>query len=381
LAGFGLSGMAHAMTKGLYLFVFFVFYSLAIVPSVALSGELPPADWSFYDATNDGAKTKLHTDTSTARFGHPAMLDNQRGTYVYKDEDPATDIVNLILFIRTNNAVALKDEVTLIGMNDAASLHNLRMTARRGLVMGFDSSARQGKLSLYGIDDSYDRFTSPTEIDTHDITGFTSSNVENIDRATDTKAFMAMSDLAVSGHVVIVETTNDTISQGTPVDFTTAPNDTITLSGAICALSANDGFYIADKKVHYFTVSGTIPTRVSSAEYLGGAAAGERRITRISENEAVLVYETQETGGVLKAVALKYDKTRDGAPKVTAKGKGRVAENIIELAREHGIPVKDDPDLVEVLSSLELDQEIPSEIYVAVAELLAFVYSANSEKS
>jgi len=84
---------------------------------------------------------------------------------------------------------------------------------------------------------------------------------------------------------------------------------------------------------------------------------------------------------IKKAVALRYDKTRDGAPKVAAKGKGRVAENIIELARQHGIPVKDDPDLVEVLASLELDQEIPPEIYVAVAELLAFVYSANSGKS
>lgn len=84
---------------------------------------------------------------------------------------------------------------------------------------------------------------------------------------------------------------------------------------------------------------------------------------------------------IKQAVALRYDKARDDAPKVTAKGKGRVAENIIELAREHGIPVKDDPDLVEVLASLELDQEIPPEIYVAVAELLAFVYSANSGKS
>lgn len=79
-----------------------------------------------------------------------------------------------------------------------------------------------------------------------------------------------------------------------------------------------------------------------------------------------------------KAVALRYDRARDDAPKVTATGKGRVAENIIEIAKEHGIPVKDDPDLVEVLSSLEIDQEIPPEIYVAVAELLAFVYSANS---
>lgn len=81
-----------------------------------------------------------------------------------------------------------------------------------------------------------------------------------------------------------------------------------------------------------------------------------------------------------KAVALKYDKDVGSAPKVTAKGKGRVAQNIIELARKHDIPIKDDPDLIEVLSSLDIDEEIPSEIYVAVAELLAFVYSINSKK-
>ncbi|HCY85177.1 MAG TPA: flagellar biosynthesis protein FlhB [Desulfobacteraceae bacterium] len=84
---------------------------------------------------------------------------------------------------------------------------------------------------------------------------------------------------------------------------------------------------------------------------------------------------------IKKAVALRYDRAQDEAPKVTAKGQGKVAENIIEIAQAHGVPVKDDPDLVEVLSSLEIDQEIPSEIYVAVAELLAFVYSANSNRS
>ncbi len=81
-----------------------------------------------------------------------------------------------------------------------------------------------------------------------------------------------------------------------------------------------------------------------------------------------------------KAVALKYDKKKEDAPKVTAKGQGRVAEKIIELAKKNNIPIKDDPDLIEVLSSLEINEEIPSEIYVAVAELLAFVYSMNEGK-
>ncbi len=82
-----------------------------------------------------------------------------------------------------------------------------------------------------------------------------------------------------------------------------------------------------------------------------------------------------------KAVALRYDRLKDDAPKVMAKGQGKVAENIIALALAHGVPIKDDPDLVEVLASLEINQEIPAEIYVAVAELLAFVYAANADKT
>jgi len=81
-----------------------------------------------------------------------------------------------------------------------------------------------------------------------------------------------------------------------------------------------------------------------------------------------------------KAVALTYNRLKDTAPTVTAKGKGKVAENIISLALAHGVPVKDDPDLVEVLASLDINQEIPAEIYVAVAELLAFVYGANADE-
>ncbi len=83
---------------------------------------------------------------------------------------------------------------------------------------------------------------------------------------------------------------------------------------------------------------------------------------------------------IKKAVALRYDKTKDPAPRVTAKGKGPVAQKIIELAQKHDIPIKDDPDLIEVLSTLDIDQEIPPELYVAVAELLAFVYSLNKDK-
>lgn len=81
-----------------------------------------------------------------------------------------------------------------------------------------------------------------------------------------------------------------------------------------------------------------------------------------------------------KAVALKYDREASDAPKVTAKGQGKVAQKIIELAQKHDIPIKDDPDLIEVLSSLEINEEIPPEIYAAVAELLAFVYALNKNR-
>jgi flagellar biosynthesis protein len=75
-----------------------------------------------------------------------------------------------------------------------------------------------------------------------------------------------------------------------------------------------------------------------------------------------------------KAVALRYHEKQDAAPRVVAKGAGHLAERIIALAREHGIHVQDDPDLVAVLSKLDVDMQIPEELYRAVAEVLAFVY-------
>ena len=75
-----------------------------------------------------------------------------------------------------------------------------------------------------------------------------------------------------------------------------------------------------------------------------------------------------------KAAAMKYDAGEDIAPKVVARGKGRIAERIIELAREHGIPLHEDPSLVEVLVKLDLGETIPYELYQAVAEVLAFIY-------
>lgn len=79
------------------------------------------------------------------------------------------------------------------------------------------------------------------------------------------------------------------------------------------------------------------------------------------------------------AVALEYERGKDEAPRVTAKGKGRIAEKIIEIAREHGITVKEDANLVEVLAKIDIDTIIPLEAYAAVAEILNFVYRTNSK--
>jgi flagellar biosynthesis protein len=78
-----------------------------------------------------------------------------------------------------------------------------------------------------------------------------------------------------------------------------------------------------------------------------------------------------------RAVALRYDPSSDGAPKVVAKGKGRTAQQILDLAAKNNVPVRQDANLVQVLSRLNLDQEIPPEVYRAVAAILAFLHRVN----
>lgn len=72
------------------------------------------------------------------------------------------------------------------------------------------------------------------------------------------------------------------------------------------------------------------------------------------------------------AVALKYD--GHNAPKVTAKGEGVTAQQILELAEKHGIPLQNQPELARILAQVPLGDEIPQELYVAVAEVIAFAY-------
>jgi flagellar biosynthesis protein len=78
-----------------------------------------------------------------------------------------------------------------------------------------------------------------------------------------------------------------------------------------------------------------------------------------------------------RAVALKYDPSQSDAPKVAAKGQGLLADKILEMAKENGIPIQEDPALVEVLSKLDIDQQIPPELYNLVAEILTFIYHSD----
>jgi flagellar biosynthesis protein len=75
-----------------------------------------------------------------------------------------------------------------------------------------------------------------------------------------------------------------------------------------------------------------------------------------------------------QAVALRYEPKKEAAPRLVAKGRGYLAEKIIELARLYDIPIRQDKKLLQILSRLELEEEIPPEVYKAAAEILAFIY-------
>lgn len=80
-----------------------------------------------------------------------------------------------------------------------------------------------------------------------------------------------------------------------------------------------------------------------------------------------------------KAAAILYDTERSDVPRIVASGKGVVAQKIIETAREAGIHIQEDPDLVELLAAIPVGEEIPVELYQTIAEVLAFVYEINNQ--
>ncbi|ETX10876.1 FlhB [Marinomonas ushuaiensis DSM 15871] len=79
-----------------------------------------------------------------------------------------------------------------------------------------------------------------------------------------------------------------------------------------------------------------------------------------------------------KAIALKYD--YDTAPKIVAKGSGALAEKIMEVAKENDVMLHQSPELVEMLSTLELGEEIPESLYLAVAEIIAFAHQIKNHR-
>jgi len=82
-----------------------------------------------------------------------------------------------------------------------------------------------------------------------------------------------------------------------------------------------------------------------------------------------------------KAAALRYDSQKESAPRLLAKGEGKSAENIIKIAQLHNLPIKKDADLVELLSKVELDKEVPEALYKAVAEIFSFIYKVTNNSS
>ena len=84
---------------------------------------------------------------------------------------------------------------------------------------------------------------------------------------------------------------------------------------------------------------------------------------------------------IQKAAALSYDQKKDAAPRLAAKGRGDIARRILDVAREHDIPIHQDADLMEVLETVEIDQEVPLEVYAVVAEIFSYIYKVNQQKA
>lgn len=83
---------------------------------------------------------------------------------------------------------------------------------------------------------------------------------------------------------------------------------------------------------------------------------------------------------VKRAVALRYDQGADNAPTVIASGRGLVADRIVELARDHEIPVEENAGLADALAQVEIGNAIPEELYPIVAELLVFIARMNKAR-
>ena len=96
-------------------------------------------------------------------------------------------------------------------------------------------------------------------------------------------------------------------------------------------------------------------------------------------DERLKPLNTKEIPKRKTAVALQESVNKKNAPTVTAAGRGTMAQKILELAYENGINVREDSALAEMLAEIEIDSPIPSEAFMAVAEILSYVYRANGK--
>ncbi len=97
-------------------------------------------------------------------------------------------------------------------------------------------------------------------------------------------------------------------------------------------------------------------------------------------NRIRLSNEKKEANSPLRATALGYDQVRDAAPRVLATGRGKVAQQIIDLAIANGIPLREDPILSAALANIDLNEEIPPELYAVVAEVFAYIYRIRDKR-
>ena len=107
----------------------------------------------------------------------------------------------------------------------------------------------------------------------------------------------------------------------------------------------------------------------------------EQRSNKVKRSDTTSGYPSYGvTSSDKKAAALRYKHGEDPLPKMVAKGQGRIAEKIIELAKDHNIEIREDPDLVNLLTKLDVNDLIPESLFRAVAEVMAYVYRMNGSE-
>ena len=94
----------------------------------------------------------------------------------------------------------------------------------------------------------------------------------------------------------------------------------------------------------------------------------------INSKGGVKLADKKRKTEIKKATALQYDRKKDNAPKIIAKGRGDIAQKIVDKAKEENIHIEDNSDLVDILLKLEIGDEIPPELYQVIAEILSFIY-------